>query len=241
MVSLLARKGNELTSPRKMKLYKYTRSCPAKKLLTEGSLMLTNPTWFRDEAKLGTAIGDAEESVRRLKINTALNSNAPRKQFDDIRKTGFHITPKPNNATFLFVNCHSIRSYNDYYIYCLTTTCDPALLLEFGAEICLEVVDEARVAHCVSRQLGQDFAFRGWFECIYTDNPMPYDSPSTQIPPVVFKRSAYSHQREVRGVWQYKGMYAYPERRLVIDHMLATCFQSVPIYALSLQPHIGLR
>lgn len=188
-----------------MRLFKYLEPGWANSMVDTGSIRIGTLHDYRRIEALGTERGDEHEGIR-ITQSDGKAKVVEGKDFPWFIKDALQIAPKVQVHFAEGAKWIVRQETRDMYVYCACSHFDEALITAFGGA-CVEIIDSRAFFSAVTRELD------GWnsvgvrkvagFQlapCQYAEREQTWPS-ATPYNPVFRKAPRYSHQREVRAVW----------------------------------------
>jgi hypothetical protein len=181
-------------------LFKYLMRDHAEALVETGELRISTLYDLQDEERYGDEIGDKEEGLRTVYSDEDFD-------IDHVPEfaRGTLIQPQGHkNVEFRGIEFRLDRTSPNLYTYSTCQIYERRLLLEFKYDACVEILDTYLFFTEVTRQLksaGYASELLHLGPCHYQPR-REHHSVETKFHPAMVKAPKYSHQREVRAVWQ---------------------------------------
>lgn len=188
------------------RLYKYTKKEFADAMLKKGTLRVG--TLYEYKKSEAAEIGDCDEGTKGYSI---FGSEKWQDAFDRIIQqdpamaeglkkympgSDYHDSNKDANMALGIINMAP-----DSYVFSMTKVIDTAAMEKFGYDACVEIKRPDRFFKSVCKVMGQ-YAWLGMLaECVYQNRWNEYDK-HTDIRGDLMKGLDFSHQQEVRGLWE---------------------------------------
>jgi len=166
--------------------------------LTERRIVQLSPlSAFADEVTLGPQIADPSEGTSTV---TAENLQLrPGNQF--LLHFG-----ETSRARYFYLREKSIlgSQVTNVLIFCTTQKFDTGLFMQFGYDSCILINNATNFFRIISESIRNDFQYKGTFPCYYRPRTNHYLSKAASKEPYLLKEPKYSHQKEIRSIWQSK-------------------------------------
>lgn len=182
-------------------LFKYLKHKHAAALIESGTLQVGTLYGFQDEERYGKEIGDKAEGIRTVYSDEDFDiDHVP----EFARGT---LVRNPNgfkNIQFRGIEFRLERTSPNLYIYSTCAAFDRSLLSQLDRDVCVEIHDvhlffTAVTSHLKNAGIASELLHLG--PCQYRPR-REHHSVETKQHPAIVKAPEYSHQREVRAVWQ---------------------------------------
>ncbi|MES1155122.1 MAG: hypothetical protein ABUL48_01705, partial [Pseudorhodoplanes sp.] len=120
---------------------------------------------------------------------------------DDILKTVINPQDVPADAPDQRVDI-KFQAQSDYWLYCLTTSVEPRLFVDFQAEACVVIHDRERFSQMLMDASRNDLSDTRFLSgpAIYVDPLLP-NRADVSMPLQLAKHFGYSYQYEYRFCW----------------------------------------
>lgn len=185
-------------------LFKYLMRDDAEALLSTGALRIATLFEFQDVERYGPEIGEESEGVRTVYSDEDFDiEHVP----EFARGTLIHNPEGHKNIRFQGIQFSLDRRSPNLYIYSTCAVFERELLSQLGRDVCVEILDTYLFFSAVTRHLNTagiatELLYLG--PCVYRPR-REHHSVETSCHPAILKAPEYSHQREVRAVWQPSG------------------------------------
>jgi hypothetical protein len=166
--------------------------------LTERRIVQLSPlSAFADEVTLGPQIADPSEGT-----STVTAENLQLRPGEPI-PTAFRRNIK--GSVFLSAGKVILGSQvTNVLIFCTTQKFDTGLFMQFGYDSCILINNATNFFRIISESIRNDFQYKGTFPCYYRPRTNHYLSKAASKEPYLLKEPKYSHQKEIRSIWQSK-------------------------------------
>jgi hypothetical protein len=190
----------------KMVLYKYTQSKYLVAFFETGKLKIGTLHGYRNQEKLGDAIGDDDEGISGIAFNIAegkiihMDGSTPEAQF---LANGFEGVKFGTGGTIsalgpgagIFVQQQS----PDFYIFCAANEFNEDQMNKFGGS-CFEISAPKTFIRTISREIRDRATFVQMGQVVYKDRNTTWDRPHN-VHESMMKGLKYAEQKEVRAIW----------------------------------------
>jgi hypothetical protein len=165
---------------------------------------------YKDEEDLGSVIGDKNEGLHITELRSPhgreidLAKNTPEAEY--FKKHVLRPDQQNSKVKLVMEAGASLVAHtnsSNYYIYCITSEYDKDVMLKFGCDRCIEIVNPGKYFKEISRVIRHKASYKGYFNIVYGNKTTDHLNPH-KTHPALMKEAKYSNQAEVRAIWQPK-------------------------------------
>ncbi|HXC52872.1 MAG TPA: hypothetical protein VN634_18445 [Candidatus Limnocylindrales bacterium] len=183
-------------------LYKYMSTASLDELLDGGRIRIGTLDEYRDTCSHSDEVADRKEGSRRIVVDVSPGAN-PRAEAERVVRD--HRLDENDNSDVRVENHRDsvvveARSPN-LYLFSASLRCDRDLMSTLGYDACVKIASPEKFFRSLTGAMSGVRSFLGFREVIYEDPHCP-KARAAGVHPAFFKRADYSHQAEVRALWE---------------------------------------
>jgi hypothetical protein len=185
-------------------LYKYLSERCLTDLLEHSRLRVGTLYEYRDTREHRREVADHREGRRRIVVDVAGNGDDAH---EEVQRTIEHHGLDEHDETQVSVVGRSgdevivEATSPNLYLFSASRRCDRDLMRTMRYDACVRIRDPDRFFAALTRALGSVREFLGYRDVVYEDPRRPR-AREAGLHPAFFKRADFSHQAEVRALWE---------------------------------------
>jgi hypothetical protein len=171
----------------------------AEGMIADGTVQLGTLYHYREQEKLGNAIGDEDEGKYDIFSEDTIEVKGDPIVLPDFYRGLLEIGPDIRQARVQDIRFQRTHISPNAYMFCCSSEFSESTMREFG-DACVRISDISGFVDEIRKAIQGEITTTIAARCLYLKREFHYTTPAP-APPGFIKDPSYAHQKEVRAVW----------------------------------------